>query len=125
MRHEWECPTLGNPIERSVPLAHTQVDLIDSAVMSPDEAEDMARTLGLKFYRTCVKENLNVQEVFKYLAELNDRRTKDGTMGQMPRPAGGAQVFDKPGLPVLEDSKKGVRLGSGGEKKGNNAAGGE
>ena len=48
------------------------MDLIDSAVMSPDEAEDMARTLGLKFYRTCVKENLNVQEVFKYLAELND-----------------------------------------------------
>ena len=103
------------------------MDLIDSAVMSPDEAEDMARTLGLKFYRTCVKENLNVQEVFKYLAELNDKRTKDGTMGQAPRPpqAGGAQAgFDKPGVPVPEDGKKGVRLGGGSEKKGNNTAGG-
>jgi hypothetical protein len=101
------------------------VDLIDQAVMSPDEAEHMARTLGLKFYRTCVKENLNVQEVFKYLAELNDKRTKDGTIGQVPRPAGGAQGFEKPGVPVPEDAKKGVRLGSGGERRGNNSAGGE
>ena len=32
------------------------------AVVSPEEAIAMARKLGLKFYRTCVKEDLNVTE---------------------------------------------------------------
>jgi hypothetical protein len=32
------------------------------AVVSSDEAEAMARRLNLKFYRACVKENLNVTE---------------------------------------------------------------
>jgi hypothetical protein len=35
-------------------LVQNKVDLIDQASMSPDEAENTARTLGLKFYRTCV-----------------------------------------------------------------------
>ena len=32
------------------------------AVVSSEEAEAMARRVGLKFYRACVKENLNVTE---------------------------------------------------------------
>lgn len=32
------------------------------AVVSSEEAEAMARRLGLKFYRTCVKQDLNVTE---------------------------------------------------------------
>jgi hypothetical protein len=36
--------------------------LRSQAVVTPAEAEAMARRLGLKFYRTCVRENLNVTE---------------------------------------------------------------
>jgi len=34
-----------------------------------DEAEALAKKLRLRFYRTSVKDNLNVEEVFRYLAE--------------------------------------------------------
>eukprot|EP01027_Heterolobosea_sp_BB2_P014458 GEZU01020767.1.p1 GENE.GEZU01020767.1~~GEZU01020767.1.p1 ORF type:complete len:183 (+),score=25.08 GEZU01020767.1:358-906(+) len=55
-------------------LIQNKVDLItdsnDENIVKPDEAEDLAKRLGLKFYRTCVKNNFNVKEVFDYLAEL-------------------------------------------------------
>mmetsp|Transcript_64913 Transcript_64913/g.156914 ORF Transcript_64913/g.156914 Transcript_64913/m.156914 type:complete len:270 (-) Transcript_64913:101-910(-) len=49
-------------------LVQNKVDLIDDAVMTSDEVETLARRLRLKLYRTCVKENVNVNEVFDYLA---------------------------------------------------------
>ncbi len=33
------------------------------------EAEGMARKLGIKLYRSCVKENLNVDPIFTFLAQ--------------------------------------------------------
>eukprot|EP00698_Gefionella_okellyi_P003626 TRINITY_DN133_c0_g6_i1.p1 TRINITY_DN133_c0_g6~~TRINITY_DN133_c0_g6_i1.p1 ORF type:complete len:293 (-),score=58.35 TRINITY_DN133_c0_g6_i1:28-849(-) len=58
-------------------LMQNKVDLIDQAVMTKDEAEATAAALGLRFYRTCVKENMNVNEVFTYLAEQYVQRTKE------------------------------------------------
>lgn len=55
-------------------LVQNKVDLIDQAVAGPDDVEALARRCGLKLYRTCVKENINVTEVFTYLAELNQRK---------------------------------------------------
>lgn len=46
-----------------------QVDLLDEAVLSAAEAEALAKRLGMKLYRTCVLDNLLVDEVFQYLAE--------------------------------------------------------
>ena len=43
-------------------LVQNKVDLMDKAVVSPDEAEALARRLQLKFFRTCVKEDLNVTQ---------------------------------------------------------------
>eukprot|EP00775_Hariotina_reticulata_P009933 gene9933-10088_t len=51
-------------------LVQNKVDLIDQAVVTNEEAEAMARRLGLKFYRTCVKQDLTVGEVRTYLAEF-------------------------------------------------------
>mmetsp|Transcript_32117 Transcript_32117/g.44528 ORF Transcript_32117/g.44528 Transcript_32117/m.44528 type:complete len:246 (-) Transcript_32117:238-975(-) len=82
-------------------LVQNKVDLIDQAVMSAEEAEAMARKVGLKFYRACVKENLNVTEVFKYLAELNDTKTRQGGAAAPPPISGG--IFEKPTVPT--DSK--------------------
>eukprot|EP00357_Protocruzia_adherens_P004385 CAMPEP_0114997636 /NCGR_PEP_ID=MMETSP0216-20121206/15014_1 /TAXON_ID=223996 /ORGANISM="Protocruzia adherens, Strain Boccale" /LENGTH=303 /DNA_ID=CAMNT_0002362049 /DNA_START=38 /DNA_END=949 /DNA_ORIENTATION=+ len=49
-------------------LIQNKVDLIDQAVMSSSEVENVARNLNLKLFRTCVKENLNVVEAFDELA---------------------------------------------------------
>lgn len=55
-------------------LVQNKVDLIDQAVVSPQEVEALARSLKLKLYRTCVKDNLNVTDVFVYLSELHQRK---------------------------------------------------
>mmetsp|Transcript_28087 Transcript_28087/g.53501 ORF Transcript_28087/g.53501 Transcript_28087/m.53501 type:complete len:250 (+) Transcript_28087:198-947(+) len=85
-------------------LVQNKVDLIDKAAMSPEEAEATARKLKLKFYRSCVKENMNVTEVFKYLAELFDKKSRDGTLSGPPASAAGG--FGKPAVPGDSKSSK-------------------
>jgi len=48
-------------------LVQNKVDLMDDAAMEAREVEYMAKKLKLKLYRTCVKDDLNVTEVFQYL----------------------------------------------------------
>mmetsp|Transcript_968 Transcript_968/g.1484 ORF Transcript_968/g.1484 Transcript_968/m.1484 type:complete len:286 (-) Transcript_968:493-1350(-) len=60
-------------------LVQNKIDLIDSAVMTTEEAENLARKLNLRFYRTCVKDNVNVSEVFDYLATSNWKRQQQGS----------------------------------------------
>lgn len=55
--------------ETAMVIVQNKIDLIDDAVVQPEEAENLAKKLRLRFYRTSVKENLNVDEVFRYLAE--------------------------------------------------------
>ncbi|XP_065062080.1 ras-related protein Rab-23-like [Rhopilema esculentum] len=50
-------------------LVQNKIDLVEDAKMRPDEAEALAKKLKLRFYRTSVKEDLNVKEVFAYLAD--------------------------------------------------------
>jgi len=50
-------------------LVQNKVDLLDEAAITTEEAEGLAKRLGLKLYRTCVLENLHVDETFQYLAE--------------------------------------------------------
>ena len=59
--------------EIAMVLVQTKVDLIDQAVVDKDEAEQLAENLGLKFYRTSVKDNLNVDLVFEDLVSLADQ----------------------------------------------------
>jgi len=51
-------------------IVQNKVDQIEAAVMTPREVEDLARKLGLKLYRTCVKDNTNVDAVFDLLADM-------------------------------------------------------
>ncbi|CAG0878974.1 unnamed protein product [Darwinula stevensoni] len=51
-------------------LVQNKIDLIDEAAILNEEAEALARELGLRLYRTSVKEDLNVEQVFSYLAAL-------------------------------------------------------
>ncbi len=50
-------------------LVQNKIDLVDEAVIAPEEAEALAKRLKLRFYRASVKENLNVDEVFLYLTD--------------------------------------------------------
>jgi Ras-related protein Rab-23 len=45
-----------------IALVQNKIDLIDSAVVEPEEVEDAATKLGARLYRTCVKDNTNVNE---------------------------------------------------------------
>ncbi|ESP05283.1 hypothetical protein LOTGIDRAFT_103096 [Lottia gigantea] len=55
--------------EINMVIVQNKIDLIDDAVVQDEEAEALAKKLRLRFYRTSVKENVNVDEVFRYLSE--------------------------------------------------------
>ncbi|XP_046332273.1 ras-related protein Rab-23-like [Haliotis rufescens] len=55
--------------EISMVIVQNKIDLIDDALVQTEEAEALAKKLRLRFYRTSVKENLNVDEVFRYLSQ--------------------------------------------------------
>ncbi|XP_065184687.1 ras-related protein Rab-23-like [Sycon ciliatum] len=50
-------------------LVQNKIDLIDEAKVRTDEAEELAKKLQLRFFRTSVKESYNVNEVFLYLTK--------------------------------------------------------
>ncbi|XP_072912631.1 ras-related protein Rab-23 isoform X2 [Hemitrygon akajei] len=60
-------------------LVQNKIDLLDETVLKNEEAEALAKRLKLRFYRASVKEDLNVNEVFKYLAEKYLQRLKQQT----------------------------------------------
>ncbi|XP_043919273.1 ras-related protein Rab-23 [Protopterus annectens] len=60
-------------------LVQNKIDLLDESVIKNEEAENLAKKLKLRFYRASVKEDLNVNEVFKYLAEKYLHRLKQQT----------------------------------------------
>uniref|UniRef100_T1IX75 Ras-related protein Rab-23 n=1 Tax=Strigamia maritima TaxID=126957 RepID=T1IX75_STRMM len=50
-------------------LVQNKIDLMDHATLAPEEAEHLARKLRVRFYRASVKEDLNVNEIFRYLVD--------------------------------------------------------
>ena len=49
-------------------LVQNKIDLLDQAKMTNDEVENLSRKLNIKLYRTCVKDNINVNEIFINIA---------------------------------------------------------
>ncbi|XP_072711325.1 ras-related protein Rab-23 isoform X1 [Ciconia boyciana] len=60
-------------------LVQNKIDLLDDSCIKHEEAEALAKKLKLRFYRASVKEDLNVTEVFKYLADKYLQRLKQQT----------------------------------------------
>ncbi|CAH1255067.1 RAB23 [Branchiostoma lanceolatum] len=50
-------------------LVQNKIDLVEDAKVETEEADTLAKKLKLRFYRTSVKDNLNVEDVFRYLAD--------------------------------------------------------
>lgn len=49
-------------------LVQNKIDLMDEAQVQPHEAEQLARELQVRFYRVSVKDNVQIGELFQYLA---------------------------------------------------------
>ena len=49
-------------------LVGNKADLADKRQVSTQEGEEMARKLGIKYYETSAKENLNITESFMFIA---------------------------------------------------------
>uniref|UniRef100_T2M311 Ras-related protein Rab-23 n=1 Tax=Hydra vulgaris TaxID=6087 RepID=T2M311_HYDVU len=50
-------------------LVQNKMDLIESAVVRQEDAENLAKSLRVNLYCTSVKENVGVSDVFEYLAK--------------------------------------------------------
>merc|ERR1719232_1293162 len=71
-------------------LVQNKVDLIDEAQMTVEEVEEMAKKLKVKLFRASVKEDFNIEELFKYLVSsyLSKRdNTVQVTVPEHKRPA--------------------------------------
>jgi hypothetical protein len=83
------------------------VDLIQESAVTVAEVEALARKLNICLFRTCVKDNLNVSEVFEYLAAQYIH-------------AGGSAAGAPPAVPAVGDlgavggHRTGVEGGGGG-----------
>ena len=64
----WRQAVLDECGEIPMVLVQTKIDLIDQAVMTNKEAENLAKKLRLPLFRTCSKDNVMVSELFEYLA---------------------------------------------------------
>jgi len=127
-------------------LVQNKVDLMDSAAMEAREVEYLAKKLRLKLYRTCVKDDLNVSEVFQHLGaefvsqggeaalgttgitsieDLASRPMADrqDAKGGAPSPStAGAQ---QPAAAPIQDSQAAFKLGASSKKPGVQRTGGK
>ncbi|XP_031560244.1 ras-related protein Rab-23-like [Actinia tenebrosa] len=101
-------------------LVQNKIDLIDEAVVKPDEAESLAKKLRLKFYRTSVKEDLNVNDVFQYLSDryldiLHNTEVEQPTTNQKSVAGLFSTGATQPGQPPNNNSKPTSQQGGTGE----------
>lgn len=93
-------------------LVQNKVDLMDNALMEASEVEFLAKKLKLKLYRMCVKDDLNVSEVFQHLGAEFVRNGGEATFGG----TGIASIDDLASRPIAERSAKASGSGAGAEK---------
>lgn len=117
-------------------LVQNKVDLIHDAAMEAREVEYLAKKLRLKLYRTCVKDDLNVSEVFQHLgaefvaaggeaalgttgiASIEDVASKPMAERSAVAPKANAVGGDQSATNVpIVDSQKAFTLGSGSSSK--------
>eukprot|EP00929_Paragymnodinium_shiwhaense_P004143 TRINITY_DN104871_c0_g1_i1.p1 TRINITY_DN104871_c0_g1~~TRINITY_DN104871_c0_g1_i1.p1 ORF type:complete len:251 (+),score=67.55 TRINITY_DN104871_c0_g1_i1:146-898(+) len=79
-------------------LVQNKVDLMDSAQVEAREVEFLAKKLHLKLYRTCVKDDLNVSDVFTHLGSEFVRKGGEAALGM----AGITDIQDVASKPMVD-----------------------
>jgi len=85
-------------------LVQNKVDLLDNAAMDPREVEFLASKLQLRLYRTCVKDDLNVSEVFQHLGTEFVNNGGEAALGTTGIPS----MEDMARKPMAERAEKGA-----------------
>lgn len=67
-------------------IVQTKIDLIDEAVMTEEESNEVAEKEELKLFKTCAKENEMISEVFEHLGIEYLERKQNGTQPVGPGP---------------------------------------
>lgn len=101
-------------------IVQNKIDLIDEAVMTPEEVDSLAKRLKLKLFRTSVKENFNVDQLFEYMASkyLEHRRKQEESKKQQTSSIG---IFSSPvgaasqNTPGHTPSNQSSAVGNGGQ----------
>jgi len=96
-------------------LVQNKVDLMDDAAMDPKEVEFLAKKLRLKLYRTCVKNDLMVSDVFQHLGAEFVKSGGEATYGG----GGIASIEEVASKPLAEAT---AAKGSGGATSAADAA---
>ena len=60
-------------------LMQNKMDLVDQSDVTTEEVDALAAEIGVKVYRTSVKNNMNVQEIFEYLGDAHCRQKAKNT----------------------------------------------
>ncbi|XP_070789025.1 ras-related protein Rab-23 [Pituophis catenifer annectens] len=89
-------------------LVQNKIDLLDYSCIKNEEAEALAKKLKLRFYRASVKEDLNVTEVFRYLAEKYLQKLKQ-------------RIMEDPEVVHTSSNRIGVFNTAGGSHSGQNS----
>jgi len=89
-------------------LVQNKVDLMDDAAMEAREVEYLAKKLRLKLYRTCVKDDLNVSEVFQYLGAEFVSQGGEAALGT----TGITSIEDVASKPMADRSAKAAQAGN-------------
>jgi Ras-related protein Rab-23 len=101
-------------------LVQNKIDQLAHAVVTAQEVEALAASLGVRLYRTCVKDGLNVAEIFNYLAidYLKKRRgggvdtqlvafgEVDSVTGALAAGSGSTVTLGAAGAPVVKRGAK-------------------
>jgi Ras-related protein Rab-23 len=91
-------------------LVQNKVDLMDNAVMEARDVEFIAKKLKLKLYRTCVKEDLNVKDVFCHLGSEFVRGGGEAALGTSAI----ASIEDVASKPIAESNAAAGKTNSSG-----------
>lgn len=89
-------------------LVQNKIDLMDDAAMDAREVEYLAKKLRLKLYRTCVKDDMNVSEVFQYLGAEFISHGGEAALGT----TGIASIEDVASKPIAERTTPAAKAGT-------------
>jgi len=105
-------------------LVQNKTDLLHEAKMTSSEVDDLARRMGMRLYRTCVKDNLLVADVFEYLADCYLKRggaAVSGDAAVMAITSGSAEHKKEAELNA-KDAKTGAAAAAGASATPNSGA---
>uniref|UniRef100_A0A0G4H648 Uncharacterized protein n=1 Tax=Chromera velia CCMP2878 TaxID=1169474 RepID=A0A0G4H648_9ALVE len=94
-------------------LVQNKIDLLDQAAMTEEEVENIARKLNIALWKTCVKEDENVSQLFEWLGE--EFVARGGEANLQARAVAPIQEMSTSPVGAKGSPTKGAKSSGGGE----------